>query len=108
MCWSLAYGHDGRDAFRVRVSDSHLLSLGFHFSLTSPDSTACIRPSRFAADETRMAEQRYTDLASQLVRAVAPELDSKSAAQYVLREIKADRKGGTRREWIDVSTSLNT
>lgn len=48
-------------------------------------------------------------LTQQLVERLAPALDESSrsyAADYCLREVQDDVKGGTRREWPDVVTAL--
>jgi hypothetical protein len=51
------------------------------------------------------------DLATQMVLAVAPHLandrpGATRARDFVVREIKKDAQGGTRREWEDVEHSL--
>jgi hypothetical protein len=58
-----------------------------------------------------MSQQALSRLAAELVAAVVPELADqptrhRQARDHILREIKADTHGGTRREWEDVERSL--
>ena len=46
------------------------------------------------------------ELAQQLSAHLAPDLDPSQAAAYVVKEIKADTHGGSRKEWHEVVASI--